>query len=632
MKNTPESGAKASESEPKANSNGQHTQATNGRSDDLLDTKGLPESIETERAILGASLLDNGVFPGVATLSPEDFFLGSHRRIFNAMRALAAKGSPIDFLTLTNALREAGEFEEIGGATFIAGLIDGVPRTDNTSHYREILKSKTALRRLLRQGEWIKAAAVEGEMDPVSICARSRAMIEGIEAGADTNPKGTISSLELGNIASLSWFCKKHFARNLLTLITGEPESLKTFFVVGLLCDLVAAGWKVCYVPLEGRAGIADRILAHFNGNKERMEAVMGSGRFRIWDHGLNFLDQHSYQTFRAAMLRERPDVIIIDTLADSMAGGIENDGTAFGIVIEAVTELMRLINCSFGLTHHPPKGDSAKYRGHSSLHGRIDIGIGCSFAGKEQTIDNWKQKEGQKFEPYFLAPIEIDLERVDEFGEPVSSLRLIPVDQATAEFEDKFNKWERQILEALVRPQNLSGVSRADLQKITDIKETTLDKYVGLLESKRGLVQSFDGAIPRSGGRACKMFKVNEARVVRDMLGFDDQNPHKTRSTFDPKTGLRKTETGFYVATNGVLLNSAKPINTQAVPAISADTRVDAREPGEVSNGRDVREPGVSYKETPADLAPDFGIDAENAEAPEFLETEGEPGKIVEV
>ena len=98
--------------------------------------KGLPSNPEAERSILGAILLDNTVCnQAIELLRREDFFLDSHRRIYDKMVALTERGMPIDLITLTDELRRAAEFEQIGGATYIASLIDGVPRTDTIEHY-----------------------------------------------------------------------------------------------------------------------------------------------------------------------------------------------------------------------------------------------------------------------------------------------------------------------------------------------------------------------------------------------------------------------------------------------------------------------------------------------------------------
>ena len=147
-------------------------------SGDPLFERGLPSNLEAERSILGAILLDNTVCnQAIELMRREDFFLDSHRRIFDKMVALTERGMPIDLITLTDELRRAAEFEQIGGATYIASLIDGVPRTDTIEHYAKIVKQKSMLRRLIAVCGQVTAAAFEEEDEADVIIDRAEQLI-----------------------------------------------------------------------------------------------------------------------------------------------------------------------------------------------------------------------------------------------------------------------------------------------------------------------------------------------------------------------------------------------------------------------------------------------------------------------
>lgn len=140
--------------------------------------KGLPSNIEAERSILGAILLDSQVCnQAIELLRLEDFFLDSHRRIFDKMIVLSERMTPIDLVTLREELQRAGEFEQIGGATYIASLIDGVPRTDNIEPYAKIVKAKSMLRKLITASNQIVALAFEEEDEPDVIIDKAEQMI-----------------------------------------------------------------------------------------------------------------------------------------------------------------------------------------------------------------------------------------------------------------------------------------------------------------------------------------------------------------------------------------------------------------------------------------------------------------------
>jgi len=140
--------------------------------------KGLPSNIEAERSILGAILLDSQVCnQAIELLRRDDFFLDSHRRIFDKMIVLSERMTPIDLVTLREELQRAGEFEQIGGATYIASLIDGVPRTDNIEPYARIVKAKSMLRKLITASNQIVALAFEEEDEPDVIIDKAEQMI-----------------------------------------------------------------------------------------------------------------------------------------------------------------------------------------------------------------------------------------------------------------------------------------------------------------------------------------------------------------------------------------------------------------------------------------------------------------------
>jgi replicative DNA helicase len=117
--------------------------------DHILD-RGLPASVEAERAILGAVLLDNSAYPQAAEfLRAEDFSLDSHRRIYLRMMELAESGRAIDFVTLTEQLGQHKEIEAVGGVAYVTSLTDGLPRVKNIEQYVKIVKDKALLRGLI---------------------------------------------------------------------------------------------------------------------------------------------------------------------------------------------------------------------------------------------------------------------------------------------------------------------------------------------------------------------------------------------------------------------------------------------------------------------------------------------------
>src|SRR3954454_17450678 len=124
--------------------------------------RGLPASIDAERSILGAILLDNFLYNSAAeTLKADDFALDSHRRIYSRMMELAEHSKPIDIITLTEELGRRKEVEAVGGVAYISSLTDGLPRRPNIEHYVKIVRDKAMLRALIHTASTAIARASE---------------------------------------------------------------------------------------------------------------------------------------------------------------------------------------------------------------------------------------------------------------------------------------------------------------------------------------------------------------------------------------------------------------------------------------------------------------------------------------
>jgi replicative DNA helicase len=129
-----------------------------------------PQSIEAEESILSTILLDNSTLLDILEiLTPEDFYRTAHQKIFSAVTDLFSKAEPIDLVTLTNLLRDKNQLEEIGGAAYLAHLVDTVPSAVSVQHYARIIRDKSALRRLISKGNDIIRQCYEGGGDLDSV-------------------------------------------------------------------------------------------------------------------------------------------------------------------------------------------------------------------------------------------------------------------------------------------------------------------------------------------------------------------------------------------------------------------------------------------------------------------------------
>ncbi len=123
-------------------------------------------------------LVDNQAFNSAAeVLTRNDFYRESHRRIFEAMAALAERSQPIDLVTLKDELIKGAALEGVGGAAYLASLLDGVPRITNVEHWSRIIKEKAVLRNLIHASNRIVQECYEAEEEPAILLDRAEKAI-----------------------------------------------------------------------------------------------------------------------------------------------------------------------------------------------------------------------------------------------------------------------------------------------------------------------------------------------------------------------------------------------------------------------------------------------------------------------
>jgi replicative DNA helicase len=191
---------------------------------DVALDRPLPQNPEAERAVLGAILFNNNAFYRViGTIDTEDFFKDAHRTIFSTMRTLAEESREIDLITLKNELAKRGSLEQIGGAGYVASLVDGIPDIANVERYAKIVKEKSTLRRLVVMGNSVMRAALDAPGEPGDVLNIAEKSIYEIAEGSID--KGFV---ELGKITRTNMTAIEQLQGN-GKLLTGIPTGYDRF-------------------------------------------------------------------------------------------------------------------------------------------------------------------------------------------------------------------------------------------------------------------------------------------------------------------------------------------------------------------------------------------------------------------
>src|SRR6195952_384071 len=129
-----------------------------------------PQAIDLEEAVLGALMLEKDALSSVIDiLKPDVFYKDNHQKIFQAIRTLFEKTSPVNILTVTSQLRATGELEMIGGAYYITELTNRVASAANIEYHSRIIIQKFIQRELIRISTEVIQSAYEDTTDVLDL-------------------------------------------------------------------------------------------------------------------------------------------------------------------------------------------------------------------------------------------------------------------------------------------------------------------------------------------------------------------------------------------------------------------------------------------------------------------------------
>jgi replicative DNA helicase len=127
----------------------------------------LPNSADSERAILGAIILDNGLIShAIEQLKPDDFYVPANRRIFVAMTRLFERGSEINELMVSEELKKEASLESVGGIAGISNLTYGLPHYANIESFSNVVRKKALARNLVKVCNKTISEVLEEEEEP----------------------------------------------------------------------------------------------------------------------------------------------------------------------------------------------------------------------------------------------------------------------------------------------------------------------------------------------------------------------------------------------------------------------------------------------------------------------------------
>jgi replicative DNA helicase len=142
--------------------------AVQQRPADAILGKRLPSSVEAEKSVLAAILLNDENITLVADiLKPTDFVLKQHSIIYQAILDLAHANKKLDVLVLQDYLEAKKMLEVSGGLTYLMELQEDIPSIGLIVQHAKIVKNKAILRDLINSAADIISTCYDQDLDQI---------------------------------------------------------------------------------------------------------------------------------------------------------------------------------------------------------------------------------------------------------------------------------------------------------------------------------------------------------------------------------------------------------------------------------------------------------------------------------
>ena len=255
-----------------------------------------PHSIEAERAVLGAILLNKDAFDTVSSIvKAEDFYSDNHRVIYEALVNIVGKNQRADYVLLSEELKKSQKLEAVGGILYLTNLTTDIVDVYNVEDHAKIIRDKAHLRKLIHVANAVESMAYREEEETEDIVNRAEQMV--LDVSGTTKGESSFSVMrdvvyetidrinELqrhkGILTGVSTGFKdldnltSGLQKSDLILVAARPSMGKTAFTLNIAQNVAMKSKKnVAFFSLEmSKTQLVARVLAAVAG--------INSGRIR---------------------------------------------------------------------------------------------------------------------------------------------------------------------------------------------------------------------------------------------------------------------------------------------------------------------------------------------------------------
>lgn len=324
---------------------------------------------ETEKAFLGAVMLNNDCLESITDLTSKHFQSRKHRRIFEAIENLRKGEGVADAAAVAQYLSDKGQLTDVGGAAYFETLMSACHNLESApQHAQSILKEYSKTESLLK----LDVAREAIQCGETEAALKALADIQCLAEKATSQRFEWISAAEL-NAAEyeLDYFIENLYVKNQPLVIGGAQKTCKTNIASDLAISLasgrpflnrfkVNGQYRVAFISCESGAAV----LQDNNRRVAISKGILpGSIENLYYCFDIPSLDSTSdLAQIRAFIEKNKIDVLIIDPFY--LTANLGNDAGNLFIVgekLKPLTELGQATGCSVVLIHHTRKNTGRK-------------------------------------------------------------------------------------------------------------------------------------------------------------------------------------------------------------------------------------------------------------------------------
>jgi hypothetical protein len=195
-------------------------------------------SRKAERGLLACLILENYLLFSLEDLSSNDFYLESHKVLFNKINDLISNSGGCDFRILHEELTRSGELEGVGGIEYITGLIDDIPSTRYFHTYTHRVREFSKKRRVVAES-WNAIRHAHNGFTSSELVQENIQSLQKLQKEFESNFAGDDYIEFAPDFLSAEdpvteYLVPELLPRGVICLPHGEPRLLKTWFCLEL--------------------------------------------------------------------------------------------------------------------------------------------------------------------------------------------------------------------------------------------------------------------------------------------------------------------------------------------------------------------------------------------------------------